>query len=154
MPQAVCYAVSLPFRLGTSCFFENKLQKTTPPIVCGHLLATEQHRRALPVTTHAGPPVLHAQSARALEQEALANMEGQSPSRAIPFHHRPGQTFPTRRRTTACRPPTCRTWLSRLAHTEQMATEQQARALYAPSLSTRHATPAAGLVLTELARAP
>ena len=31
------------------------------------------------------------------------------------------------------------TWLSRLAHTEQMATEQQARALYAPSLSTRYA---------------
>ena len=35
-----------------------------------------------------------------------------------------------------------------------MATEQQARALYAPSLSTRHATPATGLLVTELARAP
>ena len=30
-------------------------------------------------------------------------------------------------------------WLSGLAHTEQMATEQQARTPYAPSLSTRHA---------------
>ena len=44
-------------------------------------------------------------------------------------------------------------WLSRLAHTEQMATEQQARALYAPSLSTRYAhMRPQGLLLTELAR--
>ena len=119
------------------------------------LLATEQHRRALPVTTHAGPSVLHAQSARGLEQGSRSWKATEPHAELYPAPHRPvpdlSHTLADERQLAA---RLADTWLSRLAHTEQMATEQQARALYAPSLSTRHATPATGLLLTELARAP
>ena len=105
VPQAVRHAVSVPFRMD-ELFLRDKLQKARLSRSSGHLRATEQHRRALPVTTHADPSVLHAQSARSLEQGSRY-MEGhRAPCRAIPLHHTGlCQTFPTPSQTNDSLPP-------------------------------------------------